>query len=122
MRFVIKDAENLARVFVLLGKMEKPYTIRVAKGVNRSHDQNNMYWSMLREVALYMSENTGRVITPEHVHECCRSMFAPTRDNGLGVKTPISTTEMTTVEFSDYYEECEAWAVSDLGVNLDAVR
>jgi hypothetical protein len=118
------------RVFVLRSSKERGHVIDILQGLDlsqryelvlrlhksrRSKSQNARYWAIIGVIAA----DTGH--TAEELHEYCKREFL-----GLEVvhifgkehERTRSTTGMNTKEFSDYCERVEAWAVSELGVEL----
>lgn len=98
-----------------------PLTIQVYKGSNkhRTAEQNALLWVTYRQIAEQMSQRVGRVITPEHIHGCCLSMFSELVPNPLdGVARPRSSSQMSVKQLSEYYERVVAWAVDDLGFEI----
>ena len=72
-----------------------------------------------RKIAEFMSEQTGKVITAEHIHEVCRQKFAPLQTNPLNGKTyPLSTTKMSVGMLSEYLEQVWAWGAG-MGIRYD---
>ena len=70
----------------------------------RSPDQNSYYWTQVTAFALEFGWNT-----PEEAHEYFKGLFLKKRytlPNGQLCETIRSTTELTTVEFNDYVEQC----------------
>ena len=74
----------------------------------RSPDQNAWYWTQLTAFAEEFGWNA-----PEEVHEYFKSLFLKvhhTLPNGVKCVTIGSTTDMTTVEFTEYVDQCRVHA------------
>lgn len=90
----------------------------------RSADQNNLLWvSAYRPIAQFLSEQSGKVITAEMVHEVAKDRFSPrivVELYGKSKSYPKSTTRMGKAEFSDYLEQVYAWG-AEMGVAFEQV-
>lgn len=80
---------------------------------DRSLSQNGYYWGVVLKT---ISEHTGH--TEEELHEVFKRMFLPPkvvtyRDKQLRI--PASTTEASTLEFTDYIEHIRA-EVATMGI------
>lgn len=78
----------------------------------RSISQNNYYWL----IVTLISESTTH--TMEEIHEACRRKFLARKEitiQGETLLIPRSTTELSTVEFSEYIERVRCFA-AELGV------
>jgi hypothetical protein len=85
----------------------------------RSLDQNARYWAMLTEISQQMpSMMDGEWYDSRIWHEHFRRQFLSLQP-GPGDPVPKSTTELTTVEFRDYCDEIEAWAIDEGVVFFD---
>ena len=83
----------------------------------RSNPQNRLMWVWFTCIAQAWSEATGRVITPENVHNAYCLLFLPvTMPNGTNI--PGSTSKLTTEEFTDFLNKVQADAASEYGIRL----
>lgn len=89
---------------------------------NRSLKQNRLYWKWVRCIVNHLLDSTGELFTNEEVHQELVSRFLErrvVRRLGGGVReVSPSTTELTTVEFSDYLDRIEYYASDRLGLAL----
>jgi hypothetical protein len=70
----------------------------------RSNQQNAYYWGVVIKM---IADHTGEI--PERIHGVMADMFLKVRD-WLGKERVKSTTELSTVEFEEYAEQCRRWA------------
>ena len=86
--------------------------------------QNRLLWaSAYTPIAVFLSEQSGKVITREMVHAVAKDRFAPritVEFDGKSKSYPQSTTRFTKAEFSDYLEAVYAWG-ADMGVFFSEV-
>jgi len=74
----------------------------------RTPDQNSWYWVNCTRFALDFGWNS-----PDEVHEYFKGLFLKKRytlPNGTLCETIGSTTDLTTVEFMDYVDQCRVHA------------
>lgn len=85
----------------------------------RSNKQNRRYWGrgVLAQIAEQAVVN-GRRYPPEVWHEQFKRQFIGVIELPNGQVVGKSSTDLTTVEFSDFCAEVEAYAASDLGVTF----
>jgi hypothetical protein len=85
----------------------------------RTEEQNNLLWrSAYTPIAQHLTEESGKIITKEMVHEVAKDRFAPrvvVEAFGRSKSYPRSTTKFNKQEFSDYLEQVYAWG-SEMGV------
>ena len=83
----------------------------------RTAAQNKRYWGkgVLAQVAEQAAPN-GRLYTAETWHELFKRMFIGVEQLPDGSVIGKSSTELTTVEFSDFCTQVEAYAATELGV------
>lgn len=82
----------------------------------RSLIQNGYLWGVVYQ---YIAAHTG--MTTEDVHDWCKDEFLPRRFVALAGKEKEirkTTTELSTTEFSNYWEQIVAWAGRELGVSI----
>jgi hypothetical protein len=82
------------------------------KRKKRSNNQNAYVWGVAYEI---LSNFTG--YSPEEVHDMCKWMFLKKRNEGMP-DTVRSTTELTTVEFSEYVDNIVRWANEKMDVYI----
>jgi hypothetical protein len=94
----------------------KRYTIEITqKRENRTLDQNALYWLWLTCI----EQETGN--SKEDIHYYCKDNFLPKKEMTIAgevVYIPESTTKKDTKQFSDYMNEVQVFAASELGIIL----
>ena len=89
------------------------------KADRRTSDQNALLWvGAYRPIAEYLSEQSGKIITSEHVHAVAKDRFLDpvvVELNGKSKSYPGSTTKLKKAAFGDYLEQVWAWG-SEMGV------
>lgn len=90
----------------------------------RSHEQNAYYWSVIiHEFLMGYHELNGEWITSQQAHEMLKAEFCfiemTNASTGEVKKIPKSTTELTTVEFMEYLEECIRFIAEWFGREVD---
>ncbi len=95
----------------------KKIRIKVEKFVKkRSNLQNRWYWGV---AVAYISEKTGYF--PDEVHEFLKKKFLGVKEIKIGNESeeiPNSSAELTTTNFMGYKEQIQAWASTELNVNI----
>lgn len=71
---------------------------------DRSTQQNKWYWKCIVGI---VAEHFGYL--PEEMHQAYKLLFLRMHEEGKP-KTVRSTTQLSTVEFSQYTEKCQHWA------------
>ena len=83
----------------------------------RSNPQNRLMWVWFTCIAKEWSEATGRVVTPQNVHDVYCQMFLPiTMPNGHNI--PGSTSKLTSEQFTDFLDKVQADAETEYGIQL----
>ncbi len=111
-----------------MAAMDKPLGVTVAPyKKKRSHEQNALMWVWLTQIS-HQAWVAGRQFDEETWNEHAKREFLPERTSkGLekwrflpsGERVlAISTPDLNTGEMSLYMNALEAWAVSDLGVEI----
>jgi hypothetical protein len=89
------------------------YTAKVVeKQSMRSLDQNALYWKLVTE----LGEHIG--YSHDEMHQLMGYKFLRYEKNGQ--EFIKSTTKLTTKEFSEYFEKCQAWA-AEMGFILEGI-
>lgn len=81
----------------------------------RTTDQNSLYWMWLKCVA----DETGN--TTDDIHEYCKRKFLVPRVieiAGERLEIAPSTTKIDTAQMTEYLNNVQAWASSELGITL----
>lgn len=96
----------------------KPLAVTVEEHkAKRSGAQNRRYWAVLRQV----SEGAfvgGRQFGDEAWHEFFRRRFIGIEELPDGQEVGISTTTLDVAAFSEYMTRIEAYAASELGLEI----
>ena len=92
------------------------WVLTVSK-MKRTKAQNRRYWGngVLKQVAEQAVVN-GKQFSADVWHEFAKRKFLGVIELPDGGVVAVSSTNLTTEEFSDYCSKVEAWAASELGV------
>lgn len=83
---------------------------------NRSTSQNSMYWAILSEI----SNETGH--SSDELHDFFKNKFLPRRYIKIGkskLRAIPTTTNLTTLEFTEYIENIKAFTATELGMEWE---
>jgi hypothetical protein len=85
--------------------------------MKRTKKQNKRYWGggVLKQIAEQAVVN-GKQFSADVWHEFAKRKFLGVIELPDGGVVSVSSTNLTTEEFSDYCSKVEAWAASELGV------
>ncbi len=101
-----------------LAEQGRPLAVEVREHkAKRSGQQNRRYWAVLR----FISENAfvaGRQFSDDAWHEHFRRQFIGCEDLPDGSTVGISTTTLDVGAFNDYMARVEAYAATDLGLDM----
>lgn len=113
---VIKDQLYPFLAQVLQGGHRWVLTVSKRK---RTKPQNRRYWGkgVLAQIAAQAAPN-GRLYSAETWHEQFKRMFIGVEELPSGEVIGKSSTALSTVEFSDFCSQVEAYAASELGVTF----
>lgn len=83
----------------------------------RTKPQNKRYWGkgVLAQIAEQAKVN-GRYFSAETWHEQCKRQFIGVEELPNGDVRGKSSTDLSTIDFSDFCTQVEAWAATELGV------
>ena len=87
------------------------------EATKRSIQQNRRYWAVLNQIS-DQAWVAGRQYASECWHELAKRKFIGCIDLPGGGLLAMSTTELSTKEFAEYCTKVEAWAQTELGVEL----
>lgn len=79
----------------------------------RSRSQNSYYW----DVVIALVQEAGGFLTDKEAHDAMRLQFLCKHEDGH-MATVRSTTELTTVEFSDYVAKIQHLAATMWGIYI----
>jgi hypothetical protein len=101
-----------------LADQGKPLSVTVTEHKSkRSGEQNRRYWSVMNEIAdqAYIG---GQKFSADAWHEYAKRKFIGCEDLPGGGQIGISTTALSVAEFCDYMTKVEAYAATELGVEI----
>jgi hypothetical protein len=124
--FVLRDKIHAEHLWNLLrnnwqamADAGKPLAVTVQEHkAKRSCAQNRLYWQRLNEIA----ENAwidGKRFSAEAWHEFYKAKFIGCEELPNGGTVGISTTTLAVGDFSDYIGKVEAYAATELGIELN---
>ena len=95
---------------------KRPLVVTVSEyKQTRSTEQNARYWALLSEIA-EGAHIGGKYFDRDVWHEWLKQKFAPQSEAPDGTLIPMSTARMNTEQFARYYQQVEAYSVTELGV------
>lgn len=120
---VIINEDQLRQFLIYWKRVKLPdegyYVEWEPKADRRSSDQNKLLWvGAYRPIAEHLSEQSGKIITSEHVHAVAKDRFLDpvvVELNGKSKSYPGSTTKLKKAEFGDYLEKVWSWG-AEMGV------
>jgi hypothetical protein len=83
----------------------------------RNTQQNRLYWALLREIS-EQAWVEGKQFSSEAWHAFFAGKFIGWQDAPGGIKTPISTTTLDVHAFAEYVTQIQAYAGTELGIEL----
>ena len=118
-----KQREHLLKFFASAEIPDCGWIVEWANAdAKRTSEQNALLWAhAYRPIAMHLSEQSGKVITTEHVHAVAKDRFLEhivVELNGKKKVYPGSTTKLGKKAFSDYLEQVYAWG-AEMGVWFD---
>lgn len=124
-RFVLRDDTNARLLWAFLranwqemASVGRPLAVTVAEAkARRSGDQNRRYWALLNEIAAQAWVG-GRQYSADVWHAEFAGQFIGWNDTPSGNRVPISTTSLSVDEFSAYMDRIEAYAATELGLEM----
>jgi len=125
--FVLRQDGHLRNLQGFLGanwkamaEQGRPLAVSVTEyKAQRTNPQNSLYWARLSEIA-DTAWVGGRQFDSDVWHEYFGDLFLPKRETPSGKLVPISTTKLDVGEFTEYLNKIEAYAASELGLELAA--
>ena len=115
MIYKVNDFKIKQNLLNELSLLNYPYEVRVFdEPKTRTLPQNKLYWKILEII----SDHTGE--TKDYLHGMFGLMFLPKDEyviNGERYLLPVTTTRLSTKEFSEYIEQIRM-EVSELGLIL----
>lgn len=93
-------------------KRDGDYILSVKKKKKYRSDQQNKYlWGVIYKI---ISDETGYLDEEVHAHLARKFLL----DRSGKIPVPKSTTELSTMEFEEYTENCRRWGAKELGLNI----
>ena len=123
------ELHNRQQAWVLIQSQLYPFLKAVMQGggrwlltvtrMKRTSKQNRRYWGrgVLAQIAEQATVN-GRLYSADVWHEQFKRMFIGVEELPDGSVIGKSSARLTTVEFSQFCDEVEAYAASELGVTF----
>jgi hypothetical protein len=117
-------SQGATKVTALLSNLstEKLYSVDVREyRPKRSLEQNRTYWMWMRELANFVVNSTGQIVSDDDMHEMMKDKFLHTKVIEMGgeaFRISRSTTDQSVDEMSDYMSKIDMWAANDLGCLL----
>lgn len=123
--FVLHTEQNAQALYAFLkanwkamAEVGKPVAVCITEyKTRRSLEQNKMYWATLKQIA-QEAWLGGRQYSADNWHAFFAGEFIGWEDVPGNRSRPISTTGMSILEFSDYIEKVQHYAVEHLGVDI----
>jgi hypothetical protein len=123
--FILREEVNANALWSFLkanwrdtARAGKPLAVTVQEyKAKRSGDQNRYYWQRLNEIA-EQAWIGGRQFSADAWHEHFKRQFVGSEDLPHGGTAGISTTSLSVAEFAEYVGKVEAYAASELGIEL----
>lgn len=123
--FVIRDERALAALDAFLranaqamADEGRPIAVHVTEHkAKRNGQQNRLYWALLRDI----SEGawvSGKQFPSEAWHAFFAGKFIGWQETPGGERAPISTTTLDVHAFADYITRIQAYAATELGIEL----
>jgi len=117
MNFKINKPEDREAVIQYINRLpDKAYDVKIVnRKKKRTLNQNSLYWLWINCI----SDETGN--DPKELHEYFSDKYLPKETIeifGIAKSRPISTTKLNTVQFTNYMENIEVFASSELGIVL----
>jgi hypothetical protein len=82
----------------------------------RSGPQNRYYFGVVVPIAQAGFRDMGDILSPDQVHEFFKWRFLKVQKNGY--EYAKSTADLSTVEFSDYVEQCAKFCAEFLNIEV----
>lgn len=98
------------------------YEVRIKSTKSRSINQNQYYWSVVVPMVYDGLRAAGfdAVRNKEDAHTILKSLFLKVTEerNGVKIEKVLSTTELTTIGFSEYLMNIFTWAFDYLNISI----
>jgi NinB protein len=122
--YVVRDERVLARVLAMIrgnwqamAASAHPMVVHLStEAATRSQEQNRRYWALLSDIAASAWVD-GKRFDKDTWHEEFRQRFLPRIDGPSG-SYPVSTTTLTVREFAHYMGQVEAYAATELALEI----
>ena len=125
--FVLRQEGHLRNMLGFIGANWKaladqgrPLQVQVSEyKTKRSLEQNSLYWARLEQIADNVWVD-GKQFSKDAWHGHMGDLYLPKEQTPGGRLIPISTRHLDVGEFSEYLNKIEAYAATELGVELAA--
>lgn len=122
--FVLREAKNVVALGNYLNGWEaaaddgKPWQVDIGpEKSKRSLQANKLYWALLNQVS-EQAWIEGRQYSAEVYHELCKRRFIGCVDLPNGGLLGMSSSDLSTKEFTEYVDQVTAWAATEFGVTF----
>ena len=123
--FILREEVNANALWSFLkanwrdtAKAGKPLAVTVQEyKAKRTSDQNKYYWRTLNEIA-GQAWVGGKQFSADSWHEFFKRQMIGHEELPHGGTVGISTTSLSVAEFAEYVGKVEAYAATELGVEL----
>tara|TARA_Y100000310_G_scaffold341856_1_gene442479 strand:+ start:2030 stop:2491 length:462 start_codon:yes stop_codon:yes gene_type:complete len=90
----------------------------------RTTEQNSYYWgALIAPIKQGLKDLWGEEVSLQETHDLLRNRFCSSErwndKTAEYIKIPKSTTELSTVEFSEYCEKCRLFALEELSIDIE---
>lgn len=124
--FVLKQDSHAEALYAFLRANRKamadagtPLAVTVSEHkAKRSTPQNARYWGVVLKQIAENGWVDGKQFSTEAWHAYLAAKFIGTEEGPGGQQTPISTTTLDVGSFADFMTQCEAFAASELGLEI----
>jgi len=123
--FILRSAPQARQLWAFLkanwlemAQAGRPLAVTVCEAkAKRSGDQNRRYWALLNDISSSAWVG-GRQYTADVWHAEFAGRFIGWSETPSGARVPISTTTLSVADFTAYMDRIEAYATSELGIEL----
>lgn len=116
-KYIPDNPDVFKRQFALYEGKSVDVTVTLHRK-DRTEAQNKYYWAVVVNI---LGDYFG--YSPEEMHQALKMKFLMLEDADKKVPTTMSTTYLSTAEFSEYVEKIKRWAAEEYQVDIpDAGR
>jgi hypothetical protein len=123
--YIIRDEKILARALAMIrgnwqamAASAHPMVVHLStEAATRSQEQNRRYWALLADIAASAWVD-GKQFSKDAWHAHFVGLLLPKIEGPHGEMFPVSTTTLTVREFAHYMGQVEAYAATELALEL----